>query len=236
MLCAKVLRLYATWGRELANEPDWDFKKAHYQSDDVVDKYNKVRFKGGFGGSKTLRKWSLIQKAVAGLADIKTVMDLPCGTGRFTALALDHGWKLINADISAPMLEAARDCASGHEGLFGSLRTDATSLPFDDNSLDLIISIRFLMHVPREVRVKVFQEFARVSKRHIVLDVRHKYCLNLYWKKLRRKLGMRVKIPEHRYNMRELAEDIEAGGLRVVKKVWNYPPFSEKLVLLCEQA
>ncbi|MHC4841159.1 MAG: class I SAM-dependent methyltransferase [Planctomycetota bacterium] len=221
----------------MTNEPDWDFKKAHYQSDKVVDEYNAIRFKGGFGGPKTLRKWKLIQKAIAGIPDIKTVMDLPCGTGRFTALALDHGWDLINADISGPMLDAARNCAEGHPNLIGNLRTDATTLPFDDKSLGLIFSIRFLMHVPREVRVKVFREFGRVSKQYVVLDVRHKYCINLYWKKFRRAIGnKKVKIPEHRYTMLELAEDIEAGGLRLIKKVWNYPPFSEKLVLLCERA
>lgn len=200
----------------------------------MVGKYNDKRFKGGFGGPKTLHKWKMIQKAVAGLAEIDTVMDIPCGTGRFTALALGHGWKLINADISAPMLETAHRCAEGHVNLLGDLRTDAINLPFADNELDLIFSIRFLMHMPRDIRVKAFKEFGRVSKRYVVLDVRHKYCVNLWWKKFRRLLGLRVKVPEHRYNMRELAEDIEAGGLRVLKRVWNYPPFSQKLVLLCE--
>jgi hypothetical protein len=29
---------------------------------------------------------------------------------------------------------------------------------------------------------------------------------------------------------------MQDAGLRIVRKVWNVPPFSEKLVLLCEKA
>lgn len=215
--------------------PDWDAKKSHYQSDDVVEKYDDRRFKGGLAGPKSERKWRMILKAVRGLDGINTVMDLPCGTGRFTSRILEHGWKLINADISHPMLAKAREYTAGHDNYLGSARMNAEHLPFADGALDLVISIRFLMHVPKDVRIRIFREYARVCKRYVVLDVRHKYCLNLWWKKFRKALGMKVKVPEHRYNMRELNEDLAAAGLRARRKVWNMPPFSEKLVLLCEK-
>jgi ubiquinone/menaquinone biosynthesis C-methylase UbiE len=164
------------------------------------------------------------------------VLDLPCGTGRFTRQITQSGWKLINGDISLPMLLSAREVNDGNAGLLGSARMDAEHLPFADASLDLVLSIRFLMHVPRSVRPAILREYARVSRRYVVLDVRHKYCLNTWLKRLRRVFSSRVKLPEQRYNMRELQEDISAGGLRIVRKVWNWPPLSEKLVLLCEKA
>ena len=216
-------------------EPDWDAKKSHYQSNDVVDAYDDRRFKGGLAGPKSERKWQMILKAVRGLPDIKTVLDLPCGTGRFTSRILEHGWKLINGDISGPMLARAREYANGREGLVGSARMNAEHLPFTDGSLDLVISIRFLMHVPHDVRIRIFREYARVSTRYVVLDVRHKYCLNLWWKKFRKSLGLKVKVPEHRYGIAELERDVDEAGMRIVRKVWNAPPFSEKLVLLCEK-
>lgn len=217
-------------------EPDWEKKKAHYQSDDVVDKYDDRRFKGGLAGPKSERKWQMILKSVHGLDGIKTVMDLPCGTGRFTSRILDHGWNLINADISGPMLVKAREYTPGFDNYLGAARMNAEHLPFADGTLDLVISIRFLMHVPRDVRIRIFREYGRVSKRYVVLDVRHKYCLNLWWKKFRKAFGSRTKVPEHRYGMAELDKDIKEAGLRIVRKVWNAPPFSEKLVLLCEKA
>lgn len=217
-------------------QPDWDHKKAHYQRDDVVEKYDDRRFKGGVSGPKSERKWKMILKAVHGLEGIRNVMDLPCGTGRFTQRILDHGWNLINADISGPMLNKAREYTEGRDNYLGSARMNAEHLPFADGTLDLIISIRFLMHVPRDVRIRIFRDYARASKRYVVLDVRHKYCLNLWWKKFRKAFGSKTKVPEHRYSMSELQKDIQEAGLRIVRKVWNMPPFSEKLVLLCEKA
>lgn len=215
-------------------EPDWDKKKAHYQNESVVQKYDDRRFKGGLAGKKSERKWRMILQAV-GNVDVSTVLDLPCGTGRFTERILNHGWKLINADISGPMLQRAREYAGGNNNFVGSARMNAEHLPFQDGALDLVISIRFLMHVPHDVRIRIFREYARVSSRYVVLDVRHKYCLNLWWKKFRKKLGFKVKVPEHRYGMGELRRDIKAGNLRIVRKVWNTRLFSEKLVLLCEK-
>jgi SAM-dependent methyltransferase len=213
---------------------DWDEKKSHYQSSDVVDAYDDRRFKGGLAGPKSERKWQMILKAVRGLDGIQAVLDLPCGTGRFTSRLLAHGWRLINGDISGPMLAKAQGYAAGKPGYIGSARMNAEKLPFADGSLDLVISIRFLMHVPKDVRIRIFREYARVTKRWVVIDVRHKYCLNLWWKKFRRALGLKVKVPEHRYSMRELHADLAEGGLRIQRKVWNWRPFSEKLVLLCE--
>lgn len=219
----------------MSNEPDWEAKKRHYQRQEVVDKYNRVRFKGGFAGRTTRNKWNMILRAAKGLPGISRVLDLPCGTGRFTQQIVSHGWKLINGDISLPMLQSAREVSEGNPALIGSARMDAEHLPFADGSIDLVISIRFLMHVPRSVRPRIFREYARVSKRYVVLDVRHQYCLNTWFKHVRRLFSKKVKLPEHRYSMRELEQDISAGGLRIVRKVWNKPPFSEKLVLLCEK-
>jgi ubiquinone/menaquinone biosynthesis C-methylase UbiE len=218
---------------EPSPHPDWQQKKRHYQSDDVVDRYDARRFKGGVAGPKSERKWRLIMKALGGANDIQTVLDVPCGTGRFTSRILERGWKLINGDISLPMLNAAAEYTTGN--YLGGARMDAERLPFADNSIDVVLSIRFLMHVPRHVRIRIYREYARVARRYVVIDVRHKYCINLWWKKLRRALGVKVKVPEHRYSLRELRADLREGGLRSVRTAWNSPPFSEKLVLCCER-
>ncbi len=212
---------------------EWQQKKQHYQRDDVVDHYDTRRFRGGVSGPKSERKWRLILRALGDDAGITSVLDVPCGTGRFTSRILERGWKLINGDISRPMLAAASQYATG--GYLGGARMDAERLPFADASIDVVLSIRFLMHVPREARIRIYREYGRVARRCVIIDVRHKYCANLWWKKLRRALGMHVKVPSHRYSLRELEADLSQAGLRIVRKAWNYPPFSEKLVLRCER-
>ncbi|MBX3460784.1 MAG: class I SAM-dependent methyltransferase [Planctomycetes bacterium] len=216
-------------------EPDYERKKQHYQRDDVVEAYDARRFGEAGAGSatavrgSTARKWRMIERAAQGL-QIGSVLDIPCGTGRFTRQLLQRGWRVINGDISLPMLKTAARLAG--PGFMGSARIDAERLPFADQSVDLLISIRFLMHIPRENRIAMLREYGRVAK-HVVIDVRHKYCINLWWKKFRRAIGLRVKVPEHRYSIRELHADLKQAGLTCQRKVWQAPPFSEKLVLLC---
>lgn len=218
-----------------SNPSQWQKKKLHYQDSKVVDAYNKRRFHGLGARRKTARKWRMILNALGDAPEIRTVLDLPCGTGRFTTRILERGWKLVNADISQAMLNAARSEAGGNAGLLGTARMDAERLPLADSSVDLVLSIRFLMHVPPEVRIAIYREYARVSRRYIVIDVRHNVCFSLWWKRIRSRLGFRVKLPA-RLPVRELEREISQAGLRVVRKAWNRPPFSDKLVLLCEAA
>jgi membrane-associated protease RseP (regulator of RpoE activity) len=96
-------------------EPDWEQKKRHYQKQEVVDKYNRVRFQGGFAGRTTRNKWRMILRAVHGLEGVQRVLDLPCGTGRFTQQVIEHGWKLINGDnVLTIVLAKANACRITH--------------------------------------------------------------------------------------------------------------------------
>jgi len=59
------------------------------------------------------------------------------------------------------------------------VQCDGESLPFRSQSLDAVFSIRFMFHVPREVRRRILQEMARVSRRWLIVDFRH--CYNVRW-------------------------------------------------------
>jgi ubiquinone/menaquinone biosynthesis C-methylase UbiE len=169
------------------------------------------------------------------------VLDVPCGTGRFTRQLLEAGKHLVNGDISLPMLRAADNVGRAtHESgtnkgaLIGGVRFDAERLPFPDSSIDLVMSIRFLFHVPREVRVRIMRELGRVSKRYLVIDVRHRYTITTHTKRLSAFLrGKRT--PSERYSMKQLAEDLAAAGLKEKSRIFISPMFSEKLVVVCEK-
>jgi len=206
-------------------EPSWDAKKRHYQQPEVAREYDSVRFPDD---SATRRKWRAILKLLAP-HDIRTVIDVPCGNGRFTARLLGHGLRVVNADISLPMLKQAA-LPGAH-----CVRADADRLPFRDAAADLVLSIRFLMHVHTERRVDVLRELARVSNRFVLLDVRHHYAVGYWWKWARRRVGLRVKLPEFRYSLGRLRSELDAAGLRVAGRVWIAPGFSEKLLVLCER-
>lgn len=90
------------------------------------------------------------------------ILELACGTGIVTNLianALPSGASLLATDISEPMLNLARANFTGAPGVIFQT-ADACSLPFKDQSFDLIVCQYGVMFFPD--KVKAMQEARRV--------------------------------------------------------------------------
>jgi SAM-dependent methyltransferase len=86
-------------------------------------------------------------------------LDLGCGTGFHLPLLHKLGWSLTGVDLSDDQLRFARERAGGFAEL---LQSDATSLPFDDASFDLVFSA--FTHTDMEDFGAVVREGARVLR------------------------------------------------------------------------
>ena len=94
----------------------------------------------------------------------ESVLDMGCGTGRFTVPLASKGVTVTGLDMSGAMLGEARRKLSA-AGLTADLHEgDMAQLPFEDNSFDVVVSMLALMHVPLADRPKVFAEARRVLK------------------------------------------------------------------------
>jgi ubiquinone/menaquinone biosynthesis C-methylase UbiE len=210
----------------------WERKQKHYQDARVVREYDARRFEGALTARSTEKKWGAVKKALGGEFErVRDVLDVPCGTGRFASRLAEAGKRFVQADLSSEMLASARTAANGKAR--AEVRADAARLPFADESFDVVLSIRFLFHVPRELRPSVLRELARVARVGVVVDVRHKYCWTTWSKRLRAKLAGR-RSPQ-RYSLKEIDEDFEAAGLAIVQRVWIAPGFSEKMVVFARR-
>jgi ubiquinone/menaquinone biosynthesis C-methylase UbiE len=92
-------------------------------------------------------------------------LDVGCGTGRLLAFLHDAwpGLRLTGIDLSAPYLTEARRLI-GRTARVKLIEGAAEKLPFDDQSLDFVVS-SFLMHeLPQAARTEVLAEMARVVK------------------------------------------------------------------------
>ena len=92
-------------------------------------------------------------------------LDVGCGTGRLLAFLHDAwpGLRLTGLDLSTPYLDEARRLI-GHTARVKLIEGAAEKLPFDDASLDFVVS-SFLMHeLPDDIQSKVLSEMARVLK------------------------------------------------------------------------
>lgn len=94
-------------------------------------------------------------------------LDVGCGTGRLLAF-LHHAWpgmRLTGIDLSQPYLAEARRLV-GRTARVKLIEGAAEALPFEDASLDLVVSSFLLHELPGKVRSQALAEMARVLKPH----------------------------------------------------------------------
>jgi ubiquinone/menaquinone biosynthesis C-methylase UbiE len=212
----------------------YEYKKQFYQSAEVAADYDEHRFRTPKRLRRNARKWAAIQKALALTSGVKSVVDLPCGTGRFTGHLARAGYEVVGSDISAEMMgQAAKLPSVQHANIRGYVRADAEKLPFASKSADCVMSIRFLFHVDPETRRRMLREFGRVSRRWVIADYRHKYSFRYGVWKLTRALGL-TKRPFERVSVKSMTAEFEDAGLRVAKIIPVRRGLSDKWVVLAE--
>ncbi|MCC6542894.1 MAG: methyltransferase domain-containing protein [Nitrospirae bacterium] len=215
----------------------YEKKKKHYQSDTVASKYDDVRFIKRSHRMRNNRKLAAIQKAISTARDlgheIKNVLDIPCGTGRLFPLLIDNKISFTGSDISREMMEVSRTRFNKSGLINGMVRCDAESLPFRDRSFDSVLSIRFMFHVPKEVRHNILIEMARISRKWLIIDFRHKYTVKYYIKSFLSNLGI-GRPPSYRFSESELQSELHSAGIKVVRIFPTLRFFSDKWVVLCK--
>ncbi len=92
------------------------------------------------------------------------VLDMGCGTGRFTIPLAVSGARMTGLDLTSAMLDQARAKAEDAQVRIEFHQGDMAALPFPDNSFDVVTSMLALMHIPLPDRQSVFSEVARVLK------------------------------------------------------------------------
>jgi SAM-dependent methyltransferase len=93
------------------------------------------------------------------------ILDLGCGNGIFTKRLTRAGASVIGLDLSRRLLGQ-----NPHEMLICG---DASKLPFEDRTFDVVFEANVLHHVPD--RARVVGEMHRVSRRYVVLLEPNRY-------------------------------------------------------------
>src|SRR3954468_1531858 len=145
-------------------EDGYDYKRDFYRSSQVAEDYDFHRFSTPERQKRNTRKWAAIRKALSLTTGVRTLLDLPCGTGRFTGALAREGYEVVGSDISLEMLIKAATVEVGMEpGTGGAVRgyvqANDEHLPLRDDALDCVVCIRFMMHVDPATRVRMLREF-----------------------------------------------------------------------------
>ena len=218
-------------------EDGYEYKRDFYRSDSVAEDYDFHRFSSPERQKRNVRKWAAIRKALAQTTGVRTLLDLPCGTGRFTGALAREGFEVVGSDISLEMLKKAASIPDGRQSAIrGYVQANAEALPLLGDSLDCVVCIRFMMHVDPATRVRILREFNRVSRRWVIVDYRHKYTFRYVMTHTFGKLGF-GRTPLSRVSTAELHDEFRQAGLKVVEVIRvSTPLLSDKWVVLAERA
>jgi hypothetical protein len=97
------------------------------------------------------------------------------------------------------------------------------------------MSIRFLFHVDERTRMTILREMARVSRRWLILDYRHKYAYRYFAWKLRRILRL-TRTPMERIGRLDLECELWGAGINLVKILPVAQVFSDKWIVIGEKS
>ncbi|HJM39180.1 MAG TPA: class I SAM-dependent methyltransferase [Planctomycetota bacterium] len=150
------------------------------------------------------------------------ILDLPCGTGRFSRLLQTHAPKLLQVDQSEAMLGQ----------MSGPRAQGAISrIPLANDSVDLAFCFRLLHHFPESVqRKEALSELARVSRRWVIASYFDRSCFQAWRHRVRGRKSNRF--PQSR---KTFQDEAELAGLRVVREGFIARGISEQVVVLLEK-
>jgi len=139
------------------------------------------------------------------------ILDAPCGSGKLFQRLIQQGYTIIGIDYSKEMLSRIpRTEMEGSQSLQGDLRR----IPLANDSVDVVICVRFIHRIPKENHEEVLKEIHRVCKNHAIIyfsirDIATNYIVALE-KFLR--LGDRGRVIY--LSKREIEEEIVSAGFK----------------------
>jgi ubiquinone/menaquinone biosynthesis C-methylase UbiE len=124
--------------------------------------YEATRYGTKYGRLfRQLHHW-VLSEAVAGIDPAARCLEVACGTGHSTRLLCRHCTDLTACDLTPQMMLANQQ--AGTTGNVEYLQANAFSLPFPDNSFDVLVSTRFLHLFSWDDQQRLFAEFNRVLR------------------------------------------------------------------------
>lgn len=209
--------------------------KNAYQNDKIASKYDENRFTNIKGKLTNYLEKNAIYKAMKSIPDNSKVLDVPCGTGRATEWLLQKGFRVTAFDISEEMISQAKNKLNRYSNIEQFYVGDAENSNLDDNAFDCVVSVRLMGHIPPEVRIKMLNEFKRLSKNYVVVTYYHAFSIQRY---LRRFIDIFSKEKRSMWfpvSKKEMMLELNESGLKVVSIYPIMKFISETWVVLAKK-
>ena len=212
--------------------------------DRAIDRYKKERGATAYRG-KYDRSWvrridnrrehSILEALLNHFNREASLLNIPCGAGRFGEVILSRTRRTVFADLSLPMVRLSKKyLGSLSTGIYFSV-SDSANLPFSDMSFELVLSIRLLHHLhDKNLRDRCLSELFRVSNRWAIVTFADSISIKGMNRRFRQRWFGRKK-GEAMMSRKEFAEISYSLGYRVIRFVPISRLFSTQTYALLER-
>lgn len=130
----------------------------------------RAYYSGIIGALRKFREEKILEDVISGRDIGGSVLDCPCGNGRWFRQLSKYFNSIVGVDISPQMLKVAQ-----HRGEIAKLmgkqivlkKGRAEALPLEDDAVDYVFSYALMKHLPLAAKQKVLSEFVRVARKGI---------------------------------------------------------------------
>lgn len=156
-----------------------------------------------------LEKW--LREFRASKGQVKA-MDFACGTGRVTSLVEEYADEMVGLDISAEMLEVAKEQTTRTDLRQGDILAEPAIV---DTDYDLITAFRFFLNAEPDLRARIMKALAGRLR-----DETSRLVFNIHGNRRSiRHLTMRVRGPRDTWcnemSMEEVRQLTDAAGIEI---------------------
>lgn len=214
---------------------NWD-PVTHYKDAPVAERYDRERFSSLAGRTFNALERRTIRRAFASVSRSATVLDLPCGTGRFAEVLLDDGLTVVGADVSPAMLDVAKRKLSRFGNRFQTRVGNVHELASQERkTYDVALCARVLMHFPLEEQIAFLRDVATLTRGMVVFTQSYDSGYQRLRRRIKRLLGNQ---PPANYPITEaqLQQLLAGAGLREVRRVRLFSLISEAIYVVAEPA
>lgn len=199
-----------------------------YHAPDVARAYDR-RYRGPIRRMNNRRVEAAVLEALRGAGGGQMpplVLDVPAGTGRFSAAIREAGATVCHLDRSAEMLGVAR----AKHGAGWEVVGDLLRPPIRASDDACILSLRLMQHYDRSERVAALRAFREIASRAVVA-----YYPGWDWKnrfrRLRARLGLPVRKLREHIPPHQLQQEAQEAGWRLAARRQVFPVLSENVLL-----
>lgn len=212
---------------------DSNLTSPHYEFSDKYDpeharKYFEKHNSGFWRKLSTWREIAMARKALVLAGRPQSVLDLPCGTGRFwPMLAEEKGRRIYVGDNSQSMIDIGLKMRAPEvtARIEKSFQCSAFETGLPDRLVECVFSIRLMHHIDKsEDRIRMLKEFSRISSKTVIVSLWVDGNFRAYRHRINearkaRKRGENRAIDRFLFKRSEIESDFAAAGLDIVGHV-----------------